>query len=185
MSLAKRGYITVAVTVSMCDRAPIVALHARFGGAFQDAVVRTKTGRNVYRWTVFNADAVAALTVFSQRCLVKNVVAAAALPTAMNMRDNKTRGALSEAEKAARVAAAEVIARLNKPVGPRRILDDVLVGQYMQQKYIGGGKKVRLSDGREFRTAREAGTALGVSVSAISYAQRTRGRTCGLFVEYV
>jgi hypothetical protein len=185
MSLAKKGYVTVAVTVSMCDRAPIAALHARFGGGFQDGLLQTSHGRSIYRWSVFNAGAVEALEVFGRLCLVKCVVAQAALGTAYSMRDNKTRGALSHDVKAARVAAAEVIARINKPVGPRRILNQEAVAAYMAQKRTGGSThKVRLSDGREFYDNKAAATALGVTHSAVSHAKRT-GRPCkGFLVEY-
>ena len=143
----------------------------------------TKTGRNVYTWLVFNAECVEALRVFSRLCLVKNAVAVAALPTAENMAGNPTRGVLSQAEKKARIEAAQVIARINKPVGKRRILDGDLVEAYMVPKRMGGGKRVRLSDGRIFDTTMAAAAALGVSISAVSLAKRKGTRTAGLLVE--
>jgi hypothetical protein len=183
MSLAKKGYITVAVKVSMCDREPVVAFVNRFGGMFSDGKQKSKTGRHIYTWTVFNADAVEALEVISQLCLVKNVVANAALPTALNMASNPTRGVLSQIEKEARIVAAKIIAGINKPVGARRILDEDSVESYMLPKKMGGGKAVKLSDGRTFTTEQDAAKALGVSISAISYAKRKSTKTCGLYVE--
>jgi len=183
MHLAKAGYVSVHAKVSMCDRAPVAALFARFGGSMSDGQQITKTGRHVYTWSVFNAECVEALLVFSKLCLVKNVVAVAALPTAENMASNPTRGVLSQAEKKARIEAAQVIARINKPVGKRRILDGDLVEAYMAPKRMGGGKRVRLSDGRIFDTTMAAATALGVSISAVSLAKRKGTRTAGLLVE--
>jgi len=183
MHLAKAGYVSVHVKVSMCDRAPVSALFARFGGSMSDGQQQTKTGRNVYTWSVFNADCVEALRVFSEMCLVKNTVAAAALPTAENMATNPTRGVLSQAEKGARVEAAQLIARINKPVGSRRVLNTAAVDAYMRPKRMGGGKKVRLSDGRVFDTTMAAAHALGVSISAVSLAKRKGTRTVGLLVE--
>jgi hypothetical protein len=183
MHLAKAGYVSVHVKVSMCDRAPVAALFARFGGSMSDGQQQTKTGRNVYTWSVFNADCVEALRVFSEMCLVKNTVAAAALPTAENMATNPTRGVLSQAEKGARVEAAQLIARINKPVGSRRVLNTAAVDAYMRPKRMGGGKKVRLSDGRVFDTTMAAAHALGVSISAVSLAKRKGTRTVGLLVE--
>ena len=183
MSLTKASYMTVSVKVSMCDRAPIVALHSRFGGYLSDGKQQTPNGRKIYTWTVFNADAVEALEVFSKQCMVKNVVASAALPCAAAMRDNKVRGVLSREEKEARVAAATLIASINKPVGPRRILSEKGVQSYLAQKKMGGGKKVRLSDGREFDTVSDAAKALGVSISAVSLAKRKGTKTAGVTVE--
>ena len=183
MHLAKAGYVSVHVKVSMCDRAPVAALFARFGGSMSDGQQITKTGRHVYTWSVFNAECVEALRVFSTLCLVKNAVAVAALPTAENMASNPTQGVLSQAEKKARIEAAQVIALINKPVGKRRILDGDLVEVYMAPKRMGGGKRVRLSDGRIFDTTMAAATALGVSISAVSLAKRKGTRTAGLLVE--
>jgi hypothetical protein len=185
MHLAKAGYVSVQVKVSMCDRAPVAALFERFGGSMYDGQQITKTGRNVYTWTVFNAECVESLQVFSALCLVKNVVALTALPTAENMAANPTRGVLSQAEKKARVEAAQLIARINKPVGQRRILNEQAVAAYMTPKRMGGGKKVRLSDGRLFDTTQAAANALGVSISAVSLAKRKGTRTAGLLVEPV
>jgi hypothetical protein len=183
MHLAKAGYVSVHVKVSMCDRAPVAALFARFGGSMSDGKQITKTGRQVYTWSAFNAESVEALQVFSRLCLVKNLVAAAALPTAESMASNSTRGVLSQAEKTARVEAAQLIARINKPVGKRRILDSESVDAYMAPKKMGGGKRVRLSDGRVFETTLAAADALGVSISAVSFAKRKGTRTAGLLVE--
>lgn len=183
--LAKAGYISVQVKVSMCDRAPIAALHDRFGGQFSDGKQRSKTGRNIYTWSVFNAECVEALELFSALCLVKNVVALAALPIAKSMRDNPTRGVLSQEEKAARIAAAQVIANINKPVGKRLALDAASVDAYMKPKFSGGGVSVRLSDGRIFRTTSDAAKALGVTVSAVSFARRKGTRAAGVLVENV
>lgn len=183
MHLAKAGYVSVQVKVSMCDRAPVAALFARFGGSMSDGKQITKTGRQVYTWSAFNADSVEALHVFSRLCLVKNLVAAAALPTAESMASNPTRGVLSQAEKKARIEAAQVIARINKPVGKRRALNDDSVEAYMAPKRMGGGKRVRLSDGRIFDTTMAAAAALGVSISAVSLAKRKGTRTAGLLVE--
>jgi len=183
MHLAKAGYVSVQVKVSMCDRAPVAALFERFGGSFSDGQRITKTGRNIYTWCVFNAECVEALEVFSKNCLVKNIVAQAALPTAHNMAKNPTRGVLSQAEKIARVEAAQLIARTNKPVGHRRILNQESLDAYMTPKRMGGGKKVRLSDGRVFDTTQAAADALGVSISAVSLAKRKGTRTAGLLVE--
>jgi hypothetical protein len=169
----------------MCDRAPVAALFERFGGSMADGQQQTKTGRSVFTWSVFNAECVEALRVFSELCLVKNVVAAAALPTAENMAANPTRGILSQAEKGARVEAAQLIARINKPVGSRRVLDATAVDAYMRPKRMGGGKRVRLSDGRIFDTTQSAADALGVSISAVSLAKRKGTRTAGLLVEAV
>lgn len=183
MHLAKAGYMSVQVKVAMCDRAPVAALFARFGGSMVDGKQRTKTGRQVYTWYAFNAECVEALQVFSQLCLVKNTVAAAALPTAEHMASNPTRGVLSQAEKKARVEAAQVIARINKPVGERRVLNAASVEAYMTPKHMGGGKRVRLSDGRVFETVKAAAEVLGVSISAVSLAKRKGTRTAGLLVE--
>ena len=183
MHLAKAGYVSVQAKVSMCDRAPVAALFERFGGIMADGQQQTKTGRSVFTWSVFNAECVEALRVFSKLCLVKNVVAAAALPTAENMAANPTRGILSQAEKGARVEAAQLIARINKPVGSRRVLDAAAVDAYMRPKRMGGGKRVRLSDGRIFDTTQSAADALGVSISAVSLAKRKGTRTAGLLVE--
>jgi len=183
MHLAKAGYVSVQAKVSMCDRAPVAALFERFGGSMADGQQQTKTGRSVFTWSVFNAECVEALRVFSKLCLVKNVVAAAALPTAENMAANPTRGILSQAEKGARVEAAQLIARINKPVGSRRVLDAAAVDAYMRPKRMGGGKRVRLSDGRIFDTTQSAADALGVSISAVSLAKRKGTRTAGLLVE--
>jgi len=185
MHLAKAGYVSIQVKVAMCDRAPVAALHARFGGRFDDGTQVTRTGRRVYTWAVFNADCVEALQVFAEHCLVKNVVALAALPTARSMQSNPTRGVLPQIEKAARVAAAQLIARVNKPVGHRRILNEHDVAAYMTPKRLGGGKRVRLSDGRVFETARDAAAALGVSDAAVSLAKRKGTRTAGVLVEAV
>ena len=183
MSLAKAGYITVQAKVAMCDRAAVAALHARFGGAFEDGNQVTRTGRKVYTWTVFNCNSVEALTMFSELCLVRKAVASAALPIAISMRDNPTRSVVSQVEKAARIEAAKFIASINKPVGARRILDPVAVEAYMQPKQYGGGKRVRLSDGREFRSVSDAARALGVTISAVSFAHRKKSRTVGVLVE--
>jgi hypothetical protein len=185
MSLAKAGYMSVTVKVAMCDRAPVEALYARFGGEFVDGKQQTKTGRKVYSWSVYNGDAVEALQIFSSQCLVKNVVASAALPCATAMANNPTRGVLSQEEKRARIAAATVIANINKPVGFRRILDPDAVAKYLQPKTMGGGKKVRLSDGRVFSSVSAAAHALGVSISAVSLAKRKGTKTAGVTVEAV
>jgi hypothetical protein len=185
LHLAKAGYMSVQVKVSMCDRAPVAALHQRFGGRFDDGKTQTKTGRYVYTWSVFNAECVEALEIFASKCWVKQEVALAALPVAIGMKENPARGILSQDEKAARVEAAKVIARINKPVGRRRVLDEKAVAQYMLPKRMGGGKKVRLSDGRIFDTVSEAAAALGVTVGAVSYAKRKGGRTAGFLVEAV
>lgn len=185
MHLAKAGYISVQVKVSMCDRAPVVELFNRFGGSMSDGKQITKTGRNVYTWAMFNAECVEALQVFSSLCLVKNTVALAALPTVENMAANPTRGILSQAEKKSRVEAAQLISRVNKPVGKRLALDEHAVAAYMMPKHMGGGKKVRLSDGRVFNTTQSAANALGVSISAVSLAKRKGTRTAGLLVEAV
>jgi hypothetical protein len=185
LHLAKAGYISVQVKVSMCDRAPVVALHQRFGGRFDDGKTQTKTGRRVYTWSMFNAECVEALEIFAIKCLVKQEVSSAALPVAASMKENPTRGVLSQDEKAARLEAAKIIARINKPVGKRRVLDENAVAIYMAPKRMGGGKKVRLSDGRVFNTVSEAADALGVTVSAVSYAKRKGGRTAGFLVEVV
>lgn len=181
--LAKAGYISVLAKVTMCDRAPVEACYKRFGGYFQDGKTKTYTGRSVYSWTVYNADAVEALEVFSNLCLVKNRVAVAALPIAQSMRDNPTRGVLTHAEKVARVAAAKFIAAINKPVGVQRALDDASVAAYMVPKRMGGGKKIKLSDGRIFDSVSDAAKALGVTVSAVSYAKRCGTKTAGFSVE--
>jgi hypothetical protein len=65
--------------VSMCDRAPVAALYERFGGEFSDGKQKTPHGRLIFSWMVYNADAVEALEVFSQECLVKRVVAQAGI----------------------------------------------------------------------------------------------------------
>lgn len=183
MSLAKAGYMSVVVKVTMCDRAPVEALHQRFGGHFQDGKSRTKTGRTVYSWSVYNADAVEALVLFSQNCLVKRTVALAALPVAESMAKNPVRGVLSKEEKHARVEAAKLIAAINKPVGKRLVLNRSAVENYMKPKRLGGGKRVRLSDGREFETLSDAANALGVSISAVSIAKRKGTKTAGVMVE--
>lgn len=183
MHLAKAGYISVQAKVAMCDRAPIYALHQRFGGRFDDGKQKTKTGRNVFVWSVFNGESVEALQLFSKLCLIKNTVAQAALPTALSMSKNPTRGVLTQEEKTARVEAAKLIAKINKPVGNRRILDDVSVKAYMTPKKMGGGKRVRLSDGRIFESNSAAARALGVTHSAVGHAQRKKGTVRGFTVE--
>lgn len=183
--LAKAGYITVLAKVTMCDRAPVEACYQRFGGAFQDGKTKTRTGRFIYSWTVYNADAVEALEVFSKLCLVKNKVAKAALPIAQSMLSNPTRGVLSQEEKIARIEAAKFIASINKPVGAQRALDQKAVDAYMAPKRMGGGKKVKLSDGRVFNTVSDAAKALGVTVSAVSYAKKKDTQTAGVLVELV
>jgi len=183
LHLAKAGYMAVQVKVSMCDRAPAAALYQRFGGRFDDGKTQTKTGRYVYTWSVFNAECVEALELFSSKCLVKQEVAAAALPVAISMKQNPTRGVLSQEEKTARLEAAKIIARINKPVGNRRVLDEKSVALYMQPKRMGGSKKVRLSDGRLFDSMSEAAAALGVTLGAVSYAKKKGGRTAGFLVE--
>jgi hypothetical protein len=185
MSLAKNNYMAITVKVSMCDRAPVAALYERFGGEFSDGKQKTPHGRFIFSWMVYNADAVEALEVFSQECLVKRVVAQAALPCAKNMLENKTRGVLSQTEKAARIAAAQIIADINKPVGQRRILNADAVAEYMRPKTMGGGKKVRLSDGRIFSSVSAAAQTLGVSISAVSLAKRKGTKTAGVTVEDV
>ena len=185
MSLAKNNYMAITVKVSMCDRAPVAALYERFGGEFSDGKQKTPHGRFIFSWMVYNADAVEALEVFSQECLVKRVVAQTALPCAKNMLENKTRGALSQTEKAARIAAAQIIADINKPVGQRRILNADAVAEYMRPKTMGGGKKVRLSDGRIFSSVSAAAQTLGVSISAVSLAKRKGTKTAGVTVEDV
>lgn len=181
--LAKAGHMSVQAKVSMCDRAPIIALYERFGGRFEDGRRCTPHGRKIYTWAIFNSECVEALELFSEHCLVKKTVASTALPIAKSMRHNPTRGVLSQEEKHARVEAAKIIARLNKPVGPQRVLDDASVQQYMRPKRMGGGKSVRLSDGRIFETESDAAKALGVTISAVSYAKRKKTRTAGFFVE--
>ena len=181
--LAKAGYISVWAKVQMCDRDPVIALHNRFGGSFQDGKVLTKTGRKVYVWSAYNADSVEALQVFSNLCLVKNKVALAALPIAEGMLQNPTRGVLSQEEKLARIEAAKIIAAINKPVGARRIFDQNAVEAYLEPKTMGGGKTVKLSDGRVFKKVSEAAKALGVSVSAVSFAKRKGSKTAGVTVE--
>jgi hypothetical protein len=81
------------------------------------------------------------------------------------MLENKTRDFKSN-RKAARIAAAQIIADIDKPVGQRRILSADAVAEYMRPKTMGGGKKVRLSDGRIFSSVSAAAQTLGVSVSA-------------------
>ena len=183
--LAKAGYISVIVQVTMCDRAPVYALFERFGGRFSDGKTKVKSGKNVYVWSVYNAESVEALSVFASICLVKSKVATAALPIAKNMADNGARGVLSQEEKRARVEAAKIIARVNKRVGAQRIFDEERVQAYMEPKRMGGGKKVRLSDGRVFDTVSDAAKALGVSVSAVSIAKRQGTKTAGFLVEAV
>jgi hypothetical protein len=185
MSLTKNNCMAITVKVSMCDRAPVAALHARFGGEFSDGKQKTPHGRSVFSWMVYNADTVEALEVFLQHCLVKCVVAQAALPCAKSMAENKVRGVLSQAEKASRIAAAQVIANINKPVGQRRILDAKAVAEYMRPKTMGGSKQVRLSDGRAFSSVGAAAQALGVSISAVSLAKRKGTKTAGVTVEAV
>lgn len=181
--LAKAGYINVIVQVAMCDRAPIAALHTRFGGRFDDGKRKTKHGRNVYVWSIYNAEAVEALEVFAEHCMVKHVVAQAALPVAHSMLQNKSRGVLTHEEKNARVQAAKIIAGINKRVGSQRIFDEQAVAAYMAPKKMGGGKQVKLSDGRVFETLSDAAKALHVTISAISFAKRTGGKTAGVTVE--
>jgi hypothetical protein len=185
MHLAKAGYISIHVKVSMCDRAPVAALFARFGGSMSDGKQITKTGRQVYTWSLFNAECVEALYVFSKLCLVKSVVAVAALPTAESMASNPTRGVLSQMEKNVRVEAAQLIARINKPVGNRRILEAKLVDEYMAPKKMGGGKQVRLSNGCIYPTVSAAAQALKVSISAVSAAKRKGTKTAGVTVEAI
>jgi hypothetical protein len=181
--LAKAGYINVIVQVTMCDRAPVYALFERFGGRFSDGKTKVRSGKSAYVWSVYNAEAVEALIVFSSICLVKNKVACAALPIAKNMADNPTRGVLSQEEKQSRVEAAKIIANINKRVGAQRIFDESRVQEYMRPKRMGGGKKVKLSDGRVFETVSDAAEALGVSISAVSIAKRQGTKTAGFLVE--
>lgn len=181
--LAKAGYINVTVQVAMCDRAPIVALYERFGGRFNDGKQKTKHGRPVYVWAVTNAKSVEALEVFSKHGLVKNAVSAAALTVAKTMLNNPARGVLTKEEKQARIEVAKFVASVNKPVGRRRIFDDTFIEQYLSPKRMGGGKAVRLSDGRVFPTVSDAAQALGVSISAVSVAKRNGTKTAGLKVE--
>jgi hypothetical protein len=183
MSLRKDGYIGVVVAVVMCDRAPIVALYDRFGGRFEDGKYRTHTGRSMFRWTAHNTEAIEALEVFSSLCLVKNTVAAAAIPCVRSMRNNPGRLPLSREEKEARLAAAEFIASINKPVGKRRILDPKAKEDYLRDKSRGGGKAVRLSDGRTFESISAAAHALEVTVAAVGHAKRKNGKVRGFTVE--
>ena len=183
MSLRKDGYIGIVVSVVMCDRAPVEQLHLRFGGRFEDGNRKTYTGRNIYRWMVHNTEAIEALEVFAQLCLVKNVVAKAALPCAKSMLENSSRRPLSAEEKQARLAAAELIASINKPVGARRALDPSAVAEYLKPKKLGGGKSVRLSDGRVFNSVNEAARALGVTHAAVGHAKRKKGTVRGFTVE--
>lgn len=185
MSLRKDGYIGVVVAVVMCDRAPIEQLYLRFGGRFEDGKHATKTGRLTYRWTVHNSDALEALEFFAKSCLVKNVVANAALPCVRSMLNNFGRKPLSLEEKQARVAAAEFIASINKPVGNRRILNADAVNAYLRRTKLGGGKSVRLSDGRVFESINEAARALGVTHAAVGHAKRKNGKVRGFTVEAV
>lgn len=181
--LAKAGYMSVQVKVEMCDRAPVAALYDRFGGRFVDGKRKTSTGRQVFTWVLFNSECVEALEFFSKECLVKHTVAKAALPIAVGMQNNPTRGALSQHEKQARIEAAKIIAAINKPVGNRLVLDDQAVAEYLRPKRFGGGKAVRLSDGRTFECVSDAAKAIGVSVSAVSLAKRKGTRTAGFLVE--
>lgn len=183
MSLRKDGYIGVVVCVAMCDRAPVVALYSRFGGRFEDGKYKTKTGRSIFRWTVNNTDAVEALEVFSSLCLIKNVVAQAALPCVLSMKNNPGRMPLTRSEKEARLAAAELIALINKPVGKRRVLDKKATEDYLRDKTHGGGKAVQLSDGRIFKSISEAARALGVTTAAVGHAKRNNHKVRGLIVE--
>lgn len=184
--LAKQSYMAVCVKVAMCDRAPVAMLFERFGGFFCDGKQKTKkTGRPVYAWSVYNADALEALQLFSTRCTVKNTVAAAALPLAQSMRDNPTRGVLSQVEKQARLEAAALIARTNKPVGNHLIFDAAAVAEYMRPKTRGGSKRVRFGDGREFSSSGAAAQALGVTRSAVGYAVRGKRPVRGMRVEFV
>jgi len=183
--LAKANSVNLVVQVSMCDREPVVAMHHRFGGRFVDGKHQTKSGRNVYVWNVYNAEAVEALELFSEQCLVKKVVAQAALPVARSMLNNRTRGVLTQEEKKARIEAAQVIAAINKPVGARRVLDPESVAKYMEPKRLGGGKRVRLSDGREFDSLSDAAKALGVTVSSVSLAKCNGTKTAGVLVEAI
>lgn len=185
MSLRKDGYIGVVVSVVMCDRAPVEQFYARFGGRFEDGRYTTKTGRSIYRWTVHNSEALEALETFSALCLIKNVVAKAALPCVRSMFANPGRQPLSVEEKKARIAAAEFIASINKPVGKRRILDPESVSAYVRRTKIGGGKSVRLSDGRVFDSINAAARALGVTHAAVGHAKRKNGKVCGFTVEAV
>lgn len=183
MSLRKDGYIGVVVAVVMCDRAPVEQLHLRFGGRFEDGKSKTSTGRSLYRWIIHNAEACEALEVFSKLCLVKSIVASAALPCVKAMFNNPGRQPLSIEEKKARIAAAEFIASINKPVGKRRILDPDSVSAYLRRTKLGGGKSVKLSDGRVFDSISAAARALGVTVSAVGHAKRNKHKVCGLSVE--
>lgn len=183
MSLRKDGYIGVVVSVVMCDRAPVVALFNRFGGRFEDGKYQTRTGRPMFRWTVHNTEALEALEIFASLCLVKSVVAQAALPCVRSMKENSSRLPLTFAEKEARLAAAEFIASINKPVGKRRVLDQKAKEDYLREKTRGGGKAVRLSDGRFFESISEAARALGVTTSAVGHAKRNNHKVCGLTVE--
>jgi 3-deoxy-D-arabino-heptulosonate 7-phosphate (DAHP) synthase len=53
----------------------------------------------------------------------------------------------------------------------------------MRPKKIGGGKKVRLSDGREFDSLSAAGRAIGVTASAVRQARQNNRAVRGLMVE--
>jgi len=183
MSLRKDGYIGVVVSVVMCDRAPIMALYERFGGSFEDGRYHTNTGRAVFRWTAHNTETIEALEVFSALCLVKHAVANAALPCVRSMQNNSGRLPLSREEKEARLVAAEFIASINKPVGKRRVLDAKAKEDYLRDKTRGGGKAVRLSDGRTFESISAAAQALGVTVSAVGHAKRKNCKVRGLTVE--
>jgi len=185
MSLRKDGYIGITVAIVMCDRAPVLACFERFGGSFEDGKYKTKTGRSVFRWVVSNADAAEALEVLSSLCLVKYLVAQAALPCAQSMAANKTRQPLSAAEKRARLLAAETIARINKPVGKRRVLDAAATEAYLKEKTVGGGKAIRLSDGREFPSINAAARALNVTHAAVGHAKRKGRLVKGLRVESI
>lgn len=183
MSLRKDGYIGVVVSVVMCDRAPVEQLYFRFGGRFEDGKYKTSTGRLIYKWTIHNSEACEALEIFAKLCLVKNIVANAALPCVKSMFNNPGRHPLSIEEKKARIEAAEFISSINKPVGKRRILDPDAVNAYLRRTKLGGGKSVKLSDGRIFESISAAARALGVTVAAVGHAKRKSRKVRGLTVE--
>lgn len=184
LSLAKKGYMSLTVSVAMCSRNEVAALYERFGGFFEDGKRTTATGSVYYRWSVQNAKSIEALNVFAAGCLNKAEVARLAIPVAVSMRDNETKQPLSVEEKKNRILIATKISSINQTHTPVAAFDKTLVDRYLKRTKLGGGKSV-LVDGVKYESQREAGRAIGVTSGAIWHGMRTGKPVKGRKVERV
>jgi hypothetical protein len=166
VTMSKKGCISLSVSVQMCAREPVFALHQRFGGKFVDGKRATSKGSKIYQWTCYNVEAVECLKVFANKCLNKREVSLAGLRIAESMKSNDRKQPLSDVEKNLRLADFNIIIKNNSRGGITTKTPDERIQKFLSPKNF-GGVRVELSDGRVFDSMSSAARELGVSAGAI------------------